>query len=249
MRRLAAVLTLTLTLLAGACTGDTTGPGDDGNAMLEEMAILAFSAIQVADGGNGLMGRMANLPPEIALTANQIARIGALIDAFIAATAGPRDALAAIRADAAAARQAGKSPEVVSAILAAGADIRLALHQAERALHQAIIGVLTPAQRMWLSGRTPPEPRLCALSEAQRTEIAGLRAAYEQNNAADIALVRNVHDRARAAQQAGAPRPEIAAILAEAREAVQRLKAARMALHETIRAVYTAAQIAAGCAG
>jgi Spy/CpxP family protein refolding chaperone len=248
MRRLAAVITLALMAgMAGACTGDATGPGDDQNAMLEELAILAFSAMQVGDGDNGLMGRLAQLPPEFALSADQLAQIGALIDAFIAATAAPREALAAIRADAAAARQAGKSPEEVRAILAAGAEIRLALHQAERALNQAIIGVLTPAQRMWLSGRTPPEPRPCALSEDQRNEISALRAAYEQANAADIALVRDVHDRARAAQQAGAPRAEIAAILAEARDAVQRLRAAREALHTAILGVLTPEQVAAGC--
>jgi hypothetical protein len=110
--------------------------------------------------------------------------------------------------------------------------------------------VLTPAQRAWLTGRTPREPGPCStITEAQRNEISALRAAFEQANAADIALVASAHERARAAVQAGATREQIAAILAEARAALQRLATARAALHDAVGAALTPAQLAAGCLG
>lgn len=242
MRKLLAVLTLAL--VTGACAGDTAGPADDANtALLNELAALGYSSMLVGDPGSGdhLMGRLARLPADLALSDAQVARIRELIDAFVAATAADRDALAAIHGQAAEARRNGGSPDDVRAILAAGAEVRARLHQAEQSLHQAIMGVLTPAQRAALTNRTPPAPP-CALTEAQRTEISGLRAAYEQANAADIARVRSIHERARAAQLAGAPREQIAAILAEARDPVQRLRAAQAALHEAIRAVLSPEQ-------
>jgi Spy/CpxP family protein refolding chaperone len=247
MRKMLAVLTL---LLVAGCSGDATAPMDDANVvLLDEMAVLAYSSLQVGEPGEGphIMGRLAVLPPHLALSGEQIARIGSLVGDFIASTAQDREALAAIRREAFDARQAGGTAEEVRAILATGLAIRVRLHEAERALHRAIMAVLTPAQRAWLANRPPPEPRPCALTEAQRTEISGLRAAYEQVYAADIALVRSVHERARAAHQAGAPREEVAAILAEAREAMQRLRPAREALKLAIHAVLTAEQQAAGC--
>lgn len=248
MRRLLTVLTLAL--VAGAC-GDTTGPGDDEMAaLLEEMAAYAYGSTRVGDPGNKFMERLAQLPPELALTAAQRAEIEALIAAHVAATATDRDALAAIMAAAKAAREAGKSRDEVQAILAGGAEIRTRLAQAERALHQAIIGVLTPAQRAALTGRTPREPGPCAsVTEAQRNEISALRAAYEQTHAAEIAVIKSARERAIAARDAGATREQVAAILAEGREAMQRLAAARTTLREAIAAVLTPEQRAAGCFG
>jgi microcompartment protein CcmK/EutM len=174
-------------------------------------------------------------------------QIAGLIDQFAATRAADLDALPAIREQAVAARQAGATQDEIRAILAAGQEIRQRLHEAERALHRAIVGVLTPAQRAWLMNRPPPEPRPCALTEAQRTEIGGLRAAYEQENAADIALIRSVHDRAQAARQAGATRAEITAILSEGHEAMQRLRDARAALQAAVQAVLTDEQKSTGC--
>jgi Spy/CpxP family protein refolding chaperone len=241
---------LTFAVVASACSTDTMAPMDDSGAVtLEELAALGYGVTQVgaAGGAPGIIERLAQLPPDLALSGAQLAQIAALIDAFVAATAPGREALAAIREEAAAARSAGATPDEVRAILAAGQEIRQRLHEAELMLRRAIMGVLTPAQRAWLTNRPPPEPRPCALTEAQRTEMAGLRAAYEQENAADIALVRSVHDRARAAMQSGASRAEVAAILSEARAAVQRLRDARAALHEALQAVLTPEQRAAGC--
>jgi Spy/CpxP family protein refolding chaperone len=248
MWRPLAVLTLAFSM--AACAGDAMSPaGDDTDALLEEMAGLAWSVTQVSDAGSGhgMMERLGGLPSEIALSVEQRARIVALIEAFEAATADDRAALAAIRQEAEAARREGATPEQVRAILEQGAVHRTRLHEAAAALGRAVIAELTPAQRAWLANRPPPEPRPCALSDTQRTEISGLLAAYEEANASDVALVRSVHQRARAAKDAGASRAEVAAILAEAREAVQRLRAAREALREAIRAVLTPEQLAAGC--
>jgi Spy/CpxP family protein refolding chaperone len=59
--------------------------------------------------------------------------------------------------------------------------------------------------------------------------------------------LRSAHERARAAQQAGAGREEIAAILNEGREARERLRGARTALQAAIQEVLTDEQRAAGC--
>lgn len=246
MRKLLSVLALAL--VTASCAGDTTGP--DGNAAtLDDMAALAYGAMQVGSDGPGenLMARLGQLPPAVALTGEQIARIGGLIDAFVAATAADRDALAAILRSAAEARQAGKSAEEVRSILSGGAEIRVRLRQSESALRDAIMAVLTPAQRAALMNRPPREPRPCALTDEQRNEISGLLSAFEQANAADVATVRSALERARTARDAGASRQEVAAILGEARAAAERLAAARTALHAAIKGVFTPAQQAAGC--
>ena len=236
-------------LMVGACSSDTTGPSND-TSQLADMADYAFGAMRVGDPGNRFMERLAGLPADLALTAAQRTQIDALNAQFLAATAADRAALAALAQQAAAARQAGQTREQVQAILAGGAAIRTRLQQAELALYNAILGVLTPAQLAWLSGRTPREPGPCStVTEAQRNEISALRAAFEQANAADIAAVAAALDRARAAGQAGATREQIAAILAEARAAMQRLATARAALHAAVNAVLTPEQVAAGCLG
>jgi Spy/CpxP family protein refolding chaperone len=247
MRRLLAVLTLVL--MATGCS-DATGPVEENvEAQFEEMAGVAWGVTQVAaaDGSQGLMARLGRLPADLALTAEQRALIRSAVESFVTETAADRALLAAVLREAVDARNAGSTPAEVRAILATGAEARARLHEAERALHQAVMAVLTPAQRAWLADRPAQDPRPCALSDTQRTEISGLLAAFEDANASDIALVRSVFERARAAQQAGASRADVAAILAEGRDAVQRLKAARQALRDAVRAVLTPAQLAAGC--
>jgi Spy/CpxP family protein refolding chaperone len=250
MRKLMAVLTLSLAAATVACDSEPMAPlDDDATALLGEVAGLAFGSMDAGDGagGPGIMERLSKLPPEIALNDAQAAAIAAMIETFVAATAADRQALAAILQEAAQARQSGKTPEEVRAILARGAPLRERLHTAQLTLHRSIMGTLTPAQRAWLMNGQPPTPRPCALTDAQRTEISALRAAFEESNAADIALLRSVHQRAQAARDAGASREAIVAILAEGREAVERLRAARTALHAAMQAVLTPAQQAAGC--
>jgi Spy/CpxP family protein refolding chaperone len=248
MRKLMAVLTLSLAAATVACDSEPMAPlNDDVAVLLGDVAGLAFGSMDAGDGaaGPGIMERLSKLPPEIALTDAQASTIAAMIETFVAATAADRQALAAILQEAAQARQSGKTLEEVRAILAGGAPIRVRLHTAQLTLHRSIMGVLTPAQRTWLMSGPPPRP--CALTDAQRTEISALRAAFEESNASDIALLRSVHQRAQAAREAGASREAVIAILAEGREAVERLRAARMALHAAVQAVLTPAQQAAGC--
>jgi Spy/CpxP family protein refolding chaperone len=248
MRKLMAVLTLSLAAATAACDSEPMAPLDeDVVVLLGEVAGLAFGSMDAADGagGPGIMERLSKLPPEIALSDAQASAIAAMIETFVAATAADRQALTAILQEAAQARQSGKTLEEVRAILAGGAPIRERLHTAQMTLHRSIMGTLTPAQRAWLMNGPPPRP--CALTDAQRTEISALRAAFEESNASDIALLRAVHQRAQAAREAGASREAVVAILAEGREAVERLRAARMALHAAIQAVLTPAQQAAGC--
>jgi Spy/CpxP family protein refolding chaperone len=244
MRKLLSVAAVAA--LLAAC-GDTTGPEAAGaDARLAETAILAYSALHVGDPGHDLIARLNRLPPQLALSEEQSAQVRGLVQSFLAATEADRAALAAIMAQATEARKAGKPPEEVRAILARGSQVRTQLHAAERSLQAAVLALLTPAQLAWLTAGRDPRP-CSTVTEAQRTEISGLIAAYEQANAADIALVRSVHERARAAQQAGATRAQVSAILAEGRAAMERLKAARTTVSEAISAVLTPEQRAAGC--
>lgn len=249
MRKLLTVLTvLTVALTAGACAGDAIAPdNDDSRATLDAMAELAYGATSVGDPGDRFMERLAKLPPELALSAAQAAQIDALIAAFLTATAADRAALAAIMEQAIAAREAGATREEVRAIFATGAELRTRLRDAERALRADVLAVLTPAQRAALTSRTSDARPCSTLTEAQRNEISALRAAFEQTFATETALVRSARERALAAREAGAPRAEIRAIIAEARVAMQRLVAARVTLREAVAAVLTPEQHAAGC--
>jgi Spy/CpxP family protein refolding chaperone len=250
MRKLMAVLTLSLAAATVACDSEPMAPLDDDVAvLLGEVAGLAFGSMEAGDGGGGpgIMERLSKLPPEIGLSDAQASSIRAMIETFVAATAADRQALTTILQEAAQARQAGKTAEEVRAILVGGAPIRERLRTAQLTLHRSILAALTPAQRAWLMNGSPPTPRPCALTDAQRTEISALRAAFEESNAADIALLRSVHQRAHAAREAGASREAVVAILAEGREAVERLRAARIALHAATQAVLTPEQQAAGC--
>jgi hypothetical protein len=242
MRKLFSILAIAALT---ACAGDATGPGDS----RLDMATLAYGGIQVGEAGSGddLMARLSNLPAAVALSAAQISQISSLIANFTSATNADRNALAAIQKEAADARAAGKTADEVRAILARGADIRARLQQSERTLRDAVFAVLTTEQRAALSNRPAPTPRPCAMTDAQRTEISGLLAAFEQANAADIAAIRSAHERAAAARQSGASRDAVAAILAEARAAMARLETARASLQTAIKGVFTAEQIAAGC--
>lgn len=84
------------------------------------------------------------VPP---LTADQVARIRALQEAFATANRADLDALAAIGRELLAARQGGKSQAELRAILERAAPIRDRLAEAERRLRAQIDAVLTPEQR------------------------------------------------------------------------------------------------------
>jgi Spy/CpxP family protein refolding chaperone len=235
-------------LALGACSEDTTSPTDNA-FLLEEVADLAYGATDMADPGRHFLAGLKLLPDSLQLSATQEAQIRSLITAFVAATKADMQALAAIHQQARAARAAGQSFEEIRAILALGDPIRARLHEAEQKLHTDILALLTPAQIAWLESVRPFACRELRLTDAQKTQITALIAAFQTENQADLDLVKTAFEAARAAHQAGATRQEVAAILQTAKPAIERLRAARIELNEAIRAVLTAEQLASGCFG
>jgi Spy/CpxP family protein refolding chaperone len=239
------VLVMLLALSAGACAEDATAPEPQAE-LLEEAAVLAYGAMDMADPGSRFIARLHSLPDRLQLTAEQIEAIRALIQAYQEATAADKEALAAIHQEAREAKQAGASAEEIRAILARGHEIRLRLHAAERQLRADIMAVLTPAQIRWLAGHYSRfcSPENVQLTEDQKTQITALVVAFELAHRADLQAIKEVFEAAREARQAGASREEIAAILAQAREPMQRIREAQAALEAAIRALLTPAQLA-----
>lgn len=241
---------LAAALLAAACGSDVSAPDDaDLIATLDAGAILSYDAAGLSRAGNLLAG-LHRLPPDLKLTTQQAEAIRAALEAFERATRADREALAAIHARARDALQAGKTRDEVRAILAEGDPIRQRLEAAEAELHAKIESILTAAQKAWLDSH---RPRRCdpatvpALTEAQRTQIGALIAAFELANQADLAAVRAAHEQAAAARRNGATAEQVRAILAAVQPALQRLAAAQAQLHQDIQAVLTDAQKASGC--
>ena len=98
-------------------------------------------------------------------------------------------------------------------------------------------------------GRALPElarlrllPDSIALSTDQEAEIAALLEAFQVAHRTDLEALAAVLESARAARLAGAPRTQVAAILAEARPLHMRLMAAHIELAADMLAVLTPAQ-------
>ena len=85
-------------------------------------------------------------------------------------------------------------------------------------------------------------PDSIKLTDAQKTQIAALVAAFTLANATDLAAMKAAHEAARAAHQAGKSREEIKAILDGAKAAADRVHTAAGALHTAIQNVLTPAQ-------
>ncbi|MGH7471962.1 MAG: hypothetical protein ACRENP_28760 [Longimicrobiales bacterium] len=241
------VLGLLATVAFLACAEDATGP-QDGDTMMEQDAILAFDAGGVSDPGRHMVG-IHRLPRELRLTAEQEAQIKVLLERFNVSTQPDRTVLAGIQRQADEARRAGKPREEIARILAQADEIRKRMAAAEETLAAAILAVLTAEQRAWLSAH---QPKVCdrntgAWTDAQRSEIAALMAAYEEKNKPDLDAVKVALERARLAQKNGASREEVARILASAKEASARLRAAQAELARAIDALLTAEQRASGC--
>jgi len=121
---------------------------------------LTASAAQAQRGrGPGRMGggpgaRCAQTADS--LTDNQKAQIKTLNDAFVAAHQSSLDSLRAVMQAARAARQAGKTPEEVRAIMETGKPISDALAPARKEQHDAVLKLLTQAQID--AGCIPPVP-------------------------------------------------------------------------------------------
>ena len=96
-----------------------------------------------------------------------------------------------------------------------------------------------------LGGATGPGAALPAdlkLTDAQKTQIHLLVAAFVVANATDLAAMRTAHQAAHAALKAGKSKEEAKAILDKAKPAAERVKAAAGALRTAIGNVLTAAQ-------
>lgn len=229
-----------LTALAvGACNESPTSPFDTTLNSLDEAAMFAFSGSFVADPGSTLLPGVHRLPDNLKLSASQEAAIKALIEQFRAATKADHEALAAIMRKAKEAAAAGKSREEIKAILDQGIAIHQRLHAAESKLRTDILALLTAEQKAWLEANSRKTCTAPALTDSQRSEIAALVAAFEQANSADIAAVKAAFEQARAAKQSGATAAQVQAILDSAKPAMQRLRAAEVALAVAIAGVLT----------
>lgn len=248
MRGTALIAVAALSL--AACSDSTSPSGPD----LTLLEAGAYGSALTSMGGYDAdiyQNRLANaLPAELALTTEQRAKIRTLVETFLQSTRADREALGAILREAHQAIQAGKSRAEVEAIIAKGADIRHRLAAAEAKLKSDIDAVLTAEQRAWIAAHSPRSCRaekFPPLSDAQKAQIQALESAFQQNNKADIDLVRATLDQAQAAIKAGKSREEVAQILMKAAPAIVRLEAARQALRQQILGVLTPEQKASGC--
>lgn len=94
------------------------------------------------------------------------------------------------------------------------------------------------------NGRGPGAafPDSLKLTDAQRTQITALVAAFTAANAPDLAAMKAAHQAAREARRAGKSRDEIKKILDGAKPAAERVRHAAEALRTAIGNVLTAAQ-------
>jgi Spy/CpxP family protein refolding chaperone len=249
MRRIA--LTVIAAAALAACSNETTAPGD--LSQISEFESAYGSALTAAGGYDADLYQLRllnGLPDDLKLTAEQQAKIKALVDAFQAATKADRDALNAILREALQAIRAGKSRAEVKAILDKGIPIRRRLAEAEATLRSQIEAVLTPEQRAWLASHRPQRcdpSKFPPLTDAQKAQMRALEAAFQTANQADIDAVKAGLEQARAAAAAGKSRDEIQTILNGIKPAIERLEAARRNLRIQLEAVLTPEQKASGC--
>lgn len=248
MRRIALIITAALSFTA--CSNETTAPSQ--NADLELGASAFGTALTTAGGYDAGIyeSRLSNgLPDEIKLTAEQKEKIKALVKAFEDATRADRRAMDAILREA---REAGKrgTREDAKKVLEKGAAITARLAAAEAKLKSDIDAILTAEQRAWIAANAPKRcdpAKFIPLTDAQKTQIRALEAAFEQSNKADIDLVKAAYDEIKEAMKAGKSRDDIAKILERVNPSIMRLASGRAALRAQIIAVLTPEQRASGC--
>jgi Spy/CpxP family protein refolding chaperone len=250
MRRIA--LTIMAVGALAACSNETTAPADV--SQISDFSIGAFGSALTATGGYDAelyrLRLLNGLPDDLKLTAEQQAKIKALVDAFEAATKADREGLNGILREALQAIKAHKSRAEVKAILDKGAAIRARLSDAEATLRSQIEAVLTPEQKAWLASHKPQRcdpSKFPPLTDAQKAQMKALETAFQTGNQADIDLVRAAFDKVKAAVAAGKSRDEIFAIINAVKPAIERLELARKALRAQLEAVLTPEQKASGC--
>ena len=99
-----------------------------------------------------------------------------------------------------------------------------------------------PGSRADARGPGAPFPDSLKLTDSQKAAIKALRDAFNSANAADLAALQAIHDKARDAMKAGRTRAEVRAIFETAKPILDRLKPKFDALQSSIEAVLTAAQ-------
>jgi len=127
------------------------------------------------------------------------------------------------------------------AVTSAEDDYSLVMFGEAGAALEGSLGTQTGAPmdgRSWF-GRLPDS---LALTTAQRTAIAGLRASFRQNNAAALDSLRKIFVEARDARRAGATREEVRAILVTGRPIAEALRPKVIALHVATFSVLSDAQ-------
>lgn len=253
MRRIAFMTIAAAALVA--CSSETTAPSS--TAATDEIttfSIGAFGTTLTAVGGYDadlFQLRLAHgLPDDLKLTADQQARIKALVDAFQAATKADREALTAILKKADEARKAKKSKAEIRAILDQGIPIRGRLSLAELDLKVHIDAVLTPAQRDWLAAHAPKRcdpSKFIPLTDAQKAQMKAYEQAFETSNKADLETVKAGLKAIYEAVKAGKSKADVQAILDSIKPGLERLATARQALRAQLESVLTPEQKASGC--
>ncbi len=251
MRRIALTAVVAIAALT-ACSTEPTSPADLGQ--LSEFSIGAFGTALTSAGGYDAdlyqLRLLNGFPDELKLTAEQQAKIKALVDAFQAATKADHEALNAVLREAGAAINAHKSRQEVKAILDRGMAIRIRLAAAEATLRSQIEAVLTAEQRAWLESHRPQRcdpSKFIPLTDAQKEQMKALELAFETSNRSDLDAVKAALEQVKAAVSAGKSKAEIESILNGVKPAIERLEAARKALRAQLEAVLTPEQKASGC--
>lgn len=263
----ASALALLAASILTACAGEATAPAADVSATA---AAEAATTIAAATAGSAtVIKTIGTLPDSLRLSTEQRAKLSSLLEAFGKATKGDRDAIAAARAAAEAAKKAGKPESEIRAILAGAEAAAQRIAAADAALVTAIRAVLTPAQDAWVTSHLPvrrPEtpktptpvvpraplpvtagllhklPENLGLSTEQRAKVEAAIAAYATGVQADLQAIAAVEKRAADAKAAGKTRDEVQKILDEAAPARARIAAAQQALTTQLLALLTAEQ-------
>lgn len=253
MRRIA--LVFAAAMLVG-CSNESTSPADSSAStdLITQFTNSALGDAFTSAGGYDAdlfeLRLLHALPDSIRLSADQEAKIKALVDAYDAATKADRDALNAVLKQARDAVRAHKSPADVKTILDTGAPIVARLATAATNLKTAIDAVLTADQLAWLAAHAPKNCKRGSfppLTDAQKIQMKAYETAFEAANKADLDAVRKAMDDVKAAIRAGKTAADVQAILDAVKPAIDRLATARKTLHDQLESVLTPEQKASGC--
>jgi Spy/CpxP family protein refolding chaperone len=253
MRRIALVVAATALI---GCSSETTSPADSAAAtdLITQFTNSAFNDAFTAAGGYDAdlfeLRLLHALPDSIRLSADQEAKIKALVDAYNAATKGDRDALTAVLRQARDAVRAHKSRDDVMTILNTGAPIAARLATDAANLKTAIDAVLTAEQRTWLASHAPKNCNRGSfppLTDAQKIQMKAYEAAFEAANKADLQAVMKAMEDVKAAIRAGQTGAQVRVILDAVKPAIDRLATARKTLFDQLESVLTPEQKASGC--